>query len=274
MENMNIFFRFKSYQRYILISLLLLGYVCTYAANKVGVVISSSGSVKAVDQQNQSRMLSRRSPIFSGDNIKTAKDSAVKFRFTDSSIMTLSENSDYKINQYQFDNANPQNGKLDAILYIGGLKTVTGFIPYDNYKVSSPITTVGIRGTVWGMVTLSDGTSYIRIFEGTINVTSNITGKTVSMSFASGAKAANYLQVTRAGKIVSLTTMPPELSVIEQAVQQTGSTDSINTIDAAINGNNGGAKKFMKVFISPGNENATTVGNNANPINASLRSGG
>ncbi len=154
------------------------------AANQVGVVVSSEGKVTA-----NSRALSRRSPIYQGDNINTAAASKVSLKFTDGSVVTLSENSSYKINNYAYKSGNAPD-VFDANLVKGGLKTKTGVIGKEaqhtqdakeagipenqqvkvaNYKVKASVATIGVRGTEYKCLIESDKV-LISALDGTVGV--------------------------------------------------------------------------------------------------------
>lgn len=155
-----------------------------HAAGQVGVVIASEGTVTA-----NSRALSRRSPVYQGDTINTAAGSKVTFKFTDGSVVTLSENSSYKINNYAYSNGSAPD-TFDTNLVKGGFKTKTGAIgkaaqhtqdakdagipesqqvKVSNYKVKASVATIGVRGTDYKCL-IEDKSVLISALDGTVGV--------------------------------------------------------------------------------------------------------
>ncbi len=109
----------------------------------------SVGNVTATGNNGQSRTLGKGAQIEQGDTVNTNGGRA-QLRFTDGAYVSLQPESQFRIDQYQF------NGKADGSekglfsLLKGGLRTITGLVGRTNkanYQVSTVVATIGIRGT-------------------------------------------------------------------------------------------------------------------------------
>ena len=109
----------------------------------------SVGNVTATGSNGQSRTLGKGAQIEQGDTVNTNGGRA-QLRFTDGAYVSLQPESQFRIDQYQF------NGKTDGSekglfsLLKGGLRTITGLLGRTNkanYQVSTVVATIGIRGT-------------------------------------------------------------------------------------------------------------------------------
>jgi len=142
----------KSVLQAVLFSVLLFSSVSWAAAESVGRVIVSRGEVVAEQIDGTVRVLKRRAKIFAGDTLVTGKDGRVQIRFSDKGLLELQANTRFLIETYHFD-ADYTKRAASYSLLKGGMRTVTGLIGKTNkknYKVETPVATIGLRGTHWG----------------------------------------------------------------------------------------------------------------------------
>lgn len=120
------------------------------AATQAGVVLVTTGSVKAISAEGSVRDLARRAPFYAGDRLVTAAGARAQVKFTDGAIVALKPNSELLIGSYTYE---PQGVQASVMSLIkGGFRTVTGAIGRSNkadYKVTTPVATIGIRGTLY-----------------------------------------------------------------------------------------------------------------------------
>jgi len=127
--------------------------------NNIGRVIHSSGELVATNN-GEARMLSRGSNIAEGDIINSGSTSTSQLRMMDGALIALRQNTEMHFEQYRFDNNNKSIGSSIFSLLRGGFKTISGLIgKYNkqNYKVKTAFTTMGIRGTNYGITICSQG---------------------------------------------------------------------------------------------------------------------
>jgi hypothetical protein len=97
--------------------------------------------------------LSQDAVLLEGDRVTTGHDSRLEITLADGTIVTLGDDSDLKIDQFVYDPAaNKGSGALK--LTAGVFRAVTGGLaklPGEPLHVSTPVATIGIRGTdFWG----------------------------------------------------------------------------------------------------------------------------
>lgn len=110
----------------------------------------ASGNVVAVSSAGQ-RPLARGSELNTGETINTG-DGRAQLRFADGAMMSLQPQTEFRIDDYNFSGKNDGQEKGFFSLLRGGLRTITGYIGKgnrDNYKVTTSVATIGIRGTEW-----------------------------------------------------------------------------------------------------------------------------
>jgi hypothetical protein len=165
------------------VALVLVVPVTLYSANEapqdgVGHVVLGSGQVVARAADGAERRLQRRSPIYAGDTIVAGSNAFVQMRFSDGGLVSLRSGSEFRIDDYQFKGKEDGSEKAAFSLLKGGLRTISGRIGKTNkanYRMNTPVATIGIRGTHYGVRQCSgdcgpgipDGW-YIGVLEGSI----------------------------------------------------------------------------------------------------------
>ncbi|MCD6673247.1 MAG: FecR domain-containing protein [Burkholderiaceae bacterium] len=85
--------------------------------------------------------------VRSGDLIRTGSDGRTQIRFSDGSIVSLQPGTDFRIDEYRFEQ---NERRAFFFLMRGALRTLTGAIGkanHDEYRMKTPTATVGVRGT-------------------------------------------------------------------------------------------------------------------------------
>ena len=110
-------------------------------------VLSSTGETVLL---REGALLSPARPgttLTSGDRVTTRADGRIELRFSDGAVVALQPNTEFRIDSYRFDMAEQKNFMT---LVRGALRTVSGAIGKrnrDDYRMSTPSATIGIRGT-------------------------------------------------------------------------------------------------------------------------------
>ncbi|MFN0039122.1 MAG: FecR domain-containing protein [Burkholderiales bacterium] len=138
------------------------------------------GEVKAIAASGQVRTLSKGAQLDQGETIAT-RDGRAQLRFTDGAMVSLQPQSEFRIDQYRFEGKPDGSERGFFSLLKGGLRTITGAVGRTNrknYKVSTAVATIGIRGTEFtiqygGSITGSVGEGEIEVCNGAgcLNVT-------------------------------------------------------------------------------------------------------
>jgi hypothetical protein len=146
--------------------------------NGVGRVVLGSGKVVARAADGAERRLQRRSLVNTGETIMAGSNAFVQIRFSDGGLVSLRSNSEFRIDDYQFKGKEDGSEKATFSLLKGGLRTISGRIGKTNkanYRMNTPVATIGIRGTHYGVrqclgdcgAGVPDGW-YIGVLEGSI----------------------------------------------------------------------------------------------------------
>src|SRR4051812_14816172 len=126
----------------------LCAFTAVHAAEVVGRVLLAGGDAFAVRDGKDVR-LAFNSPIEFKDILRTGPASSLQVRFVDDSLISVRENSEFAIEEYQF-GAKPEEQRSFFRLVKGGFRAVTGLIGRTNnanYRVRAENATIGIRGT-------------------------------------------------------------------------------------------------------------------------------
>ena len=126
------------------------------ASSGVGQVTHLSGTlIGRSDGQTQARALSARSAIAAGDTLSTQGDTYARVKFNDGTEVVLRPNTQFKIENFSYDEAVPAKDNILFGLLKGGLRSVSGLISKrnkDKIRYTTATATVGIRGTHFGML--------------------------------------------------------------------------------------------------------------------------
>lgn len=116
-----------------------------------GRVLIAAGDVVAL-RDGRSIALSDGAQVESGDTIQVGERSSVQLLMADKAVLALRANTSLALSTYRFDDKGSQSF---LTLLRGGLRAVTGLIGKRNnanFKLTTPTSTIGIRGTHFTVV--------------------------------------------------------------------------------------------------------------------------
>lgn len=134
------------------------------AAERAGDITLLTGRATAAGVSGEIRPLAKDGVVYAGEMINTGPNSYLNIKFTDGGRVLLRPNSRFQIEEYRYKErastankagsspnvaAEPEGNSLFRLLK-GGFRAVTGLIGKENrenYKVRTPVATIGIRGT-------------------------------------------------------------------------------------------------------------------------------
>ena len=123
-------------------------------SNPVGKVVFILGKVQLLTQnaegETNEQALQRGSEIYIGSHIVTSDRAQVGIRMIDGATLQIRENSNFSIQQYQYDAQSPQESAVKFFLQKGELNSKTGAAgkaAKHQYRLNTPIAAIGIRGT-------------------------------------------------------------------------------------------------------------------------------
>jgi len=151
-----------------------------------GVYESVRGDVKAAVGMAAPASVARNQRVAPGTTVLTGPGAQTIIRFDDGHAVVLNENTEFRVNQYNFDKDRPQSDNIAIQLFKGAMRSVSGLIGTRNrqaFALIAPQATIGMRGTDF-MIALVNP-AYLSVLQGTIEV-SNAAG---SAAFSAGATA-------------------------------------------------------------------------------------
>lgn len=144
----------------LLLTFFLIGLMSTeaFSAQEIGVVIGLQGKAWA-QKDTQKRGLQLKGPLHEQETVHTGENSRLQILFLDDSILAVGPKSSVKLSKYIYDPENDDAQGCLLNLSKGAFRTITGKIAEhnpDNFKMESPLTLIGIRGTMTGHVVSED----------------------------------------------------------------------------------------------------------------------
>lgn len=133
----------------------------------------SIGDVTGIASDGKERKLAKGSVLEAGDTVRTQRG-RVQIRFTDGGYTSLQPNTVFRIDDYYYDEKKTDESVGFFSLLKGGLRTITGVIGKIRkkaYQLTTPVATVGIRGTEY-LAELGNSLT-VHVGEGEIEVCSN-----------------------------------------------------------------------------------------------------
>ncbi len=117
------------------------------------------GQVAIENASGTDESIRKGKKVNAGDTVVTERGRA-QIRCTDGSFVSLQPKTSFKIDDYNY--AGKKDGSERSVfsLFRGGLRTITGLIGRrnkSNYRLNTPVATIGIRGTAYRLLIQTDG---------------------------------------------------------------------------------------------------------------------
>ena len=144
----------------------------------VGSILNILGTAKIQKRTGQVAPAIRGDILYEGDTIWAEGGSNVQIRMVDGAMVWVRANSELKIEGYKSTDHGAAKNESSLRLLSGSMRTVTGLIGKktpDNYRLSTPNATIGVRGTEFDAVYVSataapsfkaDSGTYHRVYQG------------------------------------------------------------------------------------------------------------
>jgi hypothetical protein len=139
------------------------GIVPAVGQANVGRVDFAFGDVTGVDKAGKERAIRKGTILREGDTIRTERGRA-QIRFSDGSRTALLPNTEFRVDEYEFEGKESETSRSFFSLLKGGLRTVTGAIGRlrkRSYRLNTPVATIGIRGTEYLVKLGNSGDIYV-----------------------------------------------------------------------------------------------------------------
>jgi len=190
--------------------------VISYSAG-AGSIDFAVGNVTALSAAGAQRPLTKGAEISNGDTVRTGDGGRAQVRFSDGAMVSLQPKTEFRIDNYQYANRSDGSEKGFFSLLKGGMRTITGLIGRsnrDNYKVTTSVATIGIRGTEYtGAIDPDSGQLTVNTGEGLVEVC-NAAGCVLLASGESGVVGGAGTTPRRTDAYPQLPPAQPEESLL------------------------------------------------------------
>jgi hypothetical protein len=207
----------------VVVSCLLSGQAIADVAGRVNFV---SGKVEAIAADGSRRTLTKGELVNSGERLETNKG-RVQIRFTDGSFISLQPNTVFGLDNYAFNKAKPEDGSLLFNFIRGSMRTVSGAIGKTNranYKVQTPVATIGIRGTSYAASQEPNGRLLLSVGKGIVNLQNNFGASDINAGQTFQVQTGQAPSAAARGESVTARANNPE-SKQQQEEEATGQND-------------------------------------------------
>lgn len=157
---------------------LLLCALAALAQANVGSIQNILGNAKIQKRSGQLASAITGDILYEGDTVIADKASNVQIRMSDGAVVWVRASSELRIEGYKSTEHGASKDESSLRLLSGSMRTVTGLIGKknpDNYRLSTPNATIGVRGTEFDAVYVSgsnaaqfnaDSGTYHRVYQG------------------------------------------------------------------------------------------------------------
>lgn len=181
------------------------------ALANAGSILNILGTAKIQKKTGQVSPAIKGDTVYEGDAIWAESNSNVQIRMTDGAMVWIRANTELKIDGYKTTERGSPKDEASLKLLSGSMRTVTGLIAKknpDNYRLSTPSATIGVRGTEFDAVYITpanasqfkaDAGTYNRVYQGITKLSSGQQDITVGEGQAAfvgstASKAPNLLK--------------------------------------------------------------------------------
>ena len=125
------------------------------ADDSIALITDLQGVLSVQHVDGAQALLGQNSVVFEHDVLSTEADSYARLKFADDSEVVLRPASSLKIEAFSYPQQQAAQGHILLQLLKGGLRKITGMIGHavpEQDKLLSPVATIGIRGTHYGIL--------------------------------------------------------------------------------------------------------------------------
>lgn len=108
------------------------------------------GSVQVTNASGQTHAVQKSDVVHESDTVNTAKGATAQIKMRDGGFVVIRSDSQLKFDTFVFSGEQDGSERSFFSLIRGGIRTITGLIGQknkSNYRIATPTSTIGIRGT-------------------------------------------------------------------------------------------------------------------------------
>ena len=150
-------------------------------------LVVATGDIAALDLAGTRRRLVVGGSVYVGERVETGAGAKAVLVFRDDSRLTLGASTRFVVENFVYDEKNPEDGRFFVSLLTGTMRALTGFVGKANTRnvnFTTSTATIGIRGTGLDLDCGSTGSCSFFTWLGSITVTP--TGQTALQVLQSG----------------------------------------------------------------------------------------
>lgn len=139
-----------------------------FAATEIGNAAEVTKQVTGTLEANE-RTLNEGDPVYQSETIATAADSEGEFIFHDETKLAVGPKSEIVLDTFVYDPTG-NSGEIVINAAKGAFRFISGNSAKTAYRIDTPVTTIGVRGTVFDGFVNDDGEIALLLVEGEIDV--------------------------------------------------------------------------------------------------------
>ncbi len=138
-------------------------------AQEVGEAIRIVNEVQA-NAPGNNRKLAVRNPVFARDTLKASENSHGEFILSDKSRIIVGPGSTVKLDDFLVSDSRVKSGTVKIAK--GAFRFISGRGKKGKFSVTTPLSTIGIRGTIFDVYVKSGGVTDVILYSGKVEVCS------------------------------------------------------------------------------------------------------
>lgn len=156
--------------RFLLVALLALSFCVSgaRAALEIGTARAVKNEVVGTVEAKEHK-IKEGDPVHQAEIIKTATDSEGEFVFQDDTKLAVGPDSAITLDKFVYDPAG-KGGEIVIDAATGAFRFISGKSAKTAYKINTPVTSIGVRGTIFDGFVNDDGEIAVLLVEGEIDV--------------------------------------------------------------------------------------------------------
>lgn len=158
----------------LLLALVLAVFAAGVSAQQAATIVFATGGATVIAADGAARRAERGAALAVGETVDTA-DGRAQLRFLDGAAISLQPGTQFRIEQFRFAEQGGRAAAEDRVVMRflkGALRAVSGLIGKqrnEQYRMDTPVGTIGIRGTEYG-ATLGAGGLSLTTYAGLVEV--------------------------------------------------------------------------------------------------------
>jgi ferric-dicitrate binding protein FerR (iron transport regulator) len=141
----------------------------TNAANSIGKIHSLRMFAYGTLPGETKKAVYQNDPVFSGQTMETVEKGAMTVLFSDGTEFRLGPAARMTLDKYVYDPAGKANA-LNINMVSGMFRFTTGKINKEAVQLKTPVATIGIRGTDFGVSVEKSGDTIVQVFSGQVAI--------------------------------------------------------------------------------------------------------